>query len=194
MTDEIVRCEWVGLDPLMIAYHDTEWGVPCYDDDVLFEFLLLEGMQAGLSWVTILRKRAGYRRAFNGFDPQAVARYERADVERLMADASIVRNRQKIVAAINNAQRFLDVQAEMGSFSEYMWSFVGGTPIRNRFRTMAELPATTEMADRFSRDLKRRGFAFVGPTIVYAHMQAVGMVNDHTVDCFRESQVARGDS
>ncbi len=180
-----VRCGWTGDDPQMIAYHDEEWGVPLHDDGRLFEFLVLEGMQAGLSWRTILHKRESFRRAFDGFDPARVAAYGAADVEARMLDAGIVRNRQKIEAAVNNARRFLEVQAEFGTFDAYIWRFVDGRPIRNAFRSLAELPATSPESDALSRDLKRCGFKFVGSTVCYAHMQATGMVNDHVVDCFR---------
>lgn len=180
-----VRCGWTGDDPQMIAYHDAEWGVPLHDDGRLFEFLVLEGMQAGLSWRTILHKRESFRRAFDGFDPARVAAYGAADVEARMLDAGIVRNRQKIEAAVNNARRFLEVQAEFGTFDAYIWRFVDGRPIRNAFRSLAELPATSPASDALSRDLKRCGFKFVGSTVCYAHMQATGMVNDHVVDCFR---------
>ena len=175
----------MGDEPLYVAYHDEEWGVPVHDDRLLFEFLVLEGAQAGLSWLTILRKREGYRRAFAGFDPAAVAAFGPADVERLLADPGIVRNRLKIESAVANARAFLRVQEEFGSFDAYVWGFVGGETIQNEWRTMAEIPAKTPEAERMSADLKKRGFRFVGPTICYAHMQATGMVNDHTVDCFR---------
>ena len=175
----------MGRDPLYLAYHDEEWGVPVHDDRLLFEFLVLEGAQAGLSWLTILRKREGYRQAFAGFDPATVAAFGPADVERLLADPGIVRNRLKIESAIDNARAFLRVQEEFGSFDAYVWGFVGGETIQNEWRTMAEIPAKTPEAERMSADLKKRGFRFVGPTICYAHMQATGMVNDHTVDCFR---------
>jgi len=181
------RCPWPAGDPLMTAYHDEEWGVPLHDDKKIFEFLVLEGMQAGLSWSTILRKRENFRVAFKGFDPQVVARFTRKDVARLLKDPGIIRNRLKIEAAIPNAKAFLAVQAEFGTFDRYMWSFVGGKPIRNRFRSLAEIPATSPESDQFSKDLKRRGFKFVGSTIIYAHMQATGMVNDHVVGCFRHS-------
>jgi DNA-3-methyladenine glycosylase I len=176
------RCLWAGDDPLMIAYHDDEWGRPVHDDRVLFEFLILEGAQAGLSWSTILRKRQGYRRAFARFDAKKVAKLGAADVRRLMGDAGIVRNRLKIEAAIVNARRVLEVAKEHGSFDRYVWGFVGGQPIR-RPRTMKNLPATTPESDALSKDLKRRGFKFVGSTIVYAFMQAVGMVDDHVAGC-----------
>ncbi len=186
----MARCPWCGDDPLYVAYHDTEWGVPLRDDARLFEFLILEGAQAGLSWITILRKRENYRRAFAGFDAQRVARFGAADVARLMADAGIVRNRLKIAGAIANARAFLAVQEEFGSFADYQWRFVDGRPIRNAWRSLAEIPAATPVSDALSKDLKRRGFKFVGSTICYAHMQAVGLVNDHLVDCPRHRAVA----
>lgn len=186
----MIRCPWPGSDPLYLAYHDREWGVPVRDDRTLFEFLVLEGAQAGLSWLTILRKREGYRRAFAGFDAEAVARFGERDVERLLQDASIVRNRRKVEAAVRNARLFLEVQEERGSFAGYLWDFVDGAPRVNRWREMAEVPAVTPLAETLSRDLKRRGFAFVGPTVMYAHMQATGMVNDHLVDCFRWKELA----
>ncbi len=173
----------------MRAYHDREWGVPLHHDRRLFEFLVLEGMQAGLSWETILRKRPQFRKAFDRFDPARVARYTARDVRRLLADPGIIRNRLKITAAINNASRFREVQREFGSFDRYVWGFVGGKPIRNRFRTLREIPAQTGEAEALSKDLRRRGFSFVGPTICYAFMQAVGMVNDHTIDCFRHRRL-----
>jgi DNA-3-methyladenine glycosylase I len=183
------RCAWAGTDPLMVAYHDGEWGVPVHDDRLLFEFLMLEGAQAGLSWSTILRKRDAYRRAFDRFDPQKVARYDKRKISALLADAGIVRNRLKIESAIKNAKAFLQVQAELGSFDAYQWRFVDGRPIRNRWRAIREVPASTALSDAMSKDLKSRGFTFVGSTIIYAHMQAVGMVNDHLVDCFRHREV-----
>ena len=179
------RCAWPGSDPLYLAYHDREWGVPVHEDRLLFEFLTLEGAQAGLSWITILRKRVAYRKAFAGFDPEAVARFDRAKVARLLANEGIVRNRLKVESAITNARAFLKVQEEFGSFDAYQWRFVGGLPIRNAWKRIREIPASTPVSDAMSRDLKHRGFRFVGSTICYAHMQAVGMVNDHTVDCFR---------
>ena len=188
---ERVRCGWCGDDPLYVAYHDEEWGVPVRDDRVLFEFLLLEGAQAGLSWITILRKREHYRRAFARFDPRRVAAFGEADVARLLADAGIVRNRAKVRAAIGNAQAFLAVQRECGSFSDYIWRFVDGQPIQNARRTMKAIPPTTPLSDAISKDLKARGFRFVGSTIVYSHMQATGMVNDHLSACFRHAQVQR---
>jgi DNA-3-methyladenine glycosylase I len=185
-TDEaIVRCPWCGSDPLYISYHDKEWGVPLHDEQRLFEMLTLEGAQAGLSWLTILRKREGYRRAFAGFDPQLVAGFGDADVARLLADPGIVRNRLKIASTVSNARAVLEVQARYGSLDAFLWSFVEGVPIRNRWRTMAEIPASTPLSDRMSRELKNHGFRFVGSTICYAHMQATGMVNDHLAGCFR---------
>ena len=191
-SDTRTRCEWVGLDPLYLAYHDEEWGVPVHDDRLLFEFLVLEGAQAGLSWLTILRKRDGYRRAFGDFDPAAVAGFGPGDVDRLLADPGIVRNRLKVESAVVNARAFLQVQEEFGSFDAYIWGFVGGETLQNEWRAMAEIPAKTPEAERMSADLKTRGFRFVGPTICYAHMQATGMVNDHTVDCFRYPELRPG--
>ena len=180
------RCPWAGTDPLMIAYHDDEWGVPCYDDGQLFERLILESFQAGLSWRTILHKREAFRRAFDGFDPVRVAGYGPEDTARLMADAGIVRNRLKIAAAMQNANAFLALQAETGSFAAHVWSFVAGAPLpRAALSSMAEVPARTEISDALSKDLKRRGFTFVGSTICYAFMQSVGMVDDHVEGCFR---------
>ena len=182
----INRCTWVGSDnPLMLEYHDREWGVPVHDDRRHFEFLILEAAQAGLSWSIVLKKREGYRRAFSQFDPRKVARYTKARIQKLTADPSIIRNRLKIEAAVRNARAFLAIQDEFGSFDAYCWRFVDGRPRRNRWRAMREIPATSREADAFSKDLKRRGFRFVGSTIIYAHMQAVGMVNDHLVGCFR---------
>jgi DNA-3-methyladenine glycosylase I len=178
------RCAW-ARNPLAIAYHDREWGVPVRNDRKLFEFLLLEGAQAGLSWDTILRKRAAYRKAYLGFDPKKVARFDAKKKRALMADAGIVRNRAKIEASVNNAKCFLAVQKEFGSFARYAWGFVGGRPVVNRRRSIREVPARTEFSDALSKDLKKRGFKFVGTTILYAFMQAVGMVNDHEVRCFR---------
>lgn len=190
MNQHRTRCGWCGDDPLYVAYHDDEWGVPVRDDRTLFEFLILEGAQAGLSWSTILKKRDGYRRAFDGFDPELVARYGAPKVASLLADAGIVRNRLKVASAIGNARAFLAVQEEKGSFSDYIWSFVEGRPVQNRWRSLDQLPARTPLAEAISKDLKKRGFRFVGPTIVYAHMQATGMVNDHLVGCFRHAEVA----
>jgi DNA-3-methyladenine glycosylase I len=180
-----MRCAWAGQDPLMIAYHDTEWGVPAHDDRTLFEFLVLEGAQAGLSWQTILNKRPAYRRAFAAFDPARVARFGARQSQRLLVNPGIVRNRLKIIAAIENARHVLRAQAEFGSFDAYIWRFVDGRPIRNRFRSPADLPAETKESQAMSRDLRARGFRFVGPTICYAFMQATGMVNDHVTGCFR---------
>jgi DNA-3-methyladenine glycosylase I len=185
------RCGWCGTDPLYVAYHDTEWGVPVHDDRTLFEFLVLEGAQAGLAWITILRKRAAYRRAFAGFDPARVARYDAPRVARLLEDPGIVRNRLKVESAVKNARAFLAVQEAFGSFAAYQWRFVDGRPIVNRRRTLGDVPARTPVSDAFSKDLRSRGFSFVGSTIVYAHMQAVGMVNDHLVGCFRHRAVGR---
>lgn len=179
------RCAWAGTDPLYIEYHDNEWGVPLHDDRMLFEFLVLEGAQAGLSWITILKKRENYRRAFDAFDPEKIARYDKQKIENLMRDKGIIRNRRKIEALIQNAQAFLKIQDENRSFARFVWQFVGGQPIKNAWRNINEIPAQTEISQRMSRNLKQRGFAFVGPIICYAFMQAVGMVNDHTVDCFR---------
>lgn len=183
------RCSWAGSDPLYHAYHDEEWGVPVYDDKKLFEFLILEGAQAGLSWLTVLKKREHYCKVYDQFDPKKVAKYDAKKVKALLNDAGIIRNRLKVAASITNAQAFLKVQKEFGSFSEYMWNFVGGKPIKNKFRSMGDLPAKTDLSDQLSKDLKIRGFKFVGSTIMYAHMQAVGMVNDHLVDCFRYKEV-----
>ena len=184
------RCPWCGDDPLYQQYHDEEWGVPVHDDRTLFEFLILEGAQAGLSWITILKKRAHYRRVFDDFDPDKVARYTPRKVDKLLADPGIVRNRLKVESAVSNARAFLETQAEFGSFDRYIWSFVDGKPIVNRYRRMKDVPAVTPEAERLSKDLKRRGFRFVGPTIMYAHMQATGMVNDHLVDCPRHAACA----
>ncbi len=183
------RCPWPADDPLMIAYHDTEWGTPLHDDQRLFEFMILDAFQAGLSWSTILRKRENFRRALAGFDPLKVARFDAADVRRLLADAGIIRNRLKVAAAISNAQAFLQTQKEFGTFDRYIWSFVGGKPIKNRRRTLKQIPPQSQEAEAMSRDLRDRGFKFVGPTICYAFMQAAGMVNDHLVSCFRHCQV-----
>jgi DNA-3-methyladenine glycosylase I len=184
----VTRCQWAaGSDELMVAYHDEEWGVPSHDDVHLFEMLTLEGAQAGLSWSTILRKREGYRQAFAGFDPAVVARFGAKDVERLLADPGIVRNRLKVESTVNNAARVLEVQEAVGSLDAYLWGFVGGEPVINRWRTMSEIPAETELSKAISNDLKKRGFRFVGPTGIYAFMQSVGMVDDHTIDCFRYS-------
>jgi len=185
----MTRCAWANTDPLYVAYHDHEWGVPVREDRLLFEFLVLEGAQAGLSWLTILRKRQGYRQAFAGLDPVKVAAFGSRDVERLLADPGIVRNRLKVESAVANARALLQVQEEFGSFATYQWGFVEGRTIQNEWRTLADIPAKTLEAERMSKDMKRRGFRFVGPTILYAHMQATGMVNDHTVDCFRWAEL-----
>jgi len=184
------RCSWCGDDPLYVDYHDREWGVPVRDDQTLFEFLILEGAQAGLSWITILRKREGYRALFDNFDAQKVARYSDTKLERLLLDRRIVRNRLKVYGARKNARAFLDVQNEQGSYSDYLWSFVDNRPVQNRWNSVKEVPATSSISDHLSKDMKKRGFTFVGSTILYANMQATGMVNDHTIDCFRQKQCA----
>jgi DNA-3-methyladenine glycosylase I len=183
------RCGWAGSDPLYIAYHDEEWGVPEHDDRRLFEFIVLDGAQAGLSWLTILKKRENYRKAFDGFDPQRVARFDDRKTKLLLADSGIVRNRLKITSAIENAKAYLEVQREFSSFDSYIWGFVGGKPKRNSWRTLREIPAETAESRAMSKDLKHRGFTFVGPVICYAFMQAAGLVNDHIVGCFRHRQV-----
>ena len=184
------RCDWPGSDALMTEYHDNEWGVPLHDDQKLFEFLILEGAQAGLSWQTILRKRQNYRKAFDGFDIEKVAAYGDQDVARLLSDEGIVRNKLKVNSAIQNAKAVLDVQKEFGSFDAYHWSFVGGNPKQNARKTMSDIPAISPESEAMSKDMKKRGFKFVGPTIIYAYMQATGMVNDHVVDCFRYEQLS----
>ncbi len=187
----LTRCKWSeGVNDAYIEYHDKEWGVPVYDDRVQFEFLILEGAQAGLSWSTILNKREGYRKNFADFDPVKVARFTDKRVEKILQDPGIVRNRLKVNSAITNAKAFLAVQKEYGTFCEYIWQFVGGKPIQNNFRKDSDVPATSEESDALSKDLKKRGFKFVGSTIIYAHMQATGMVNDHVVDCFRHAECA----
>jgi len=192
MTKEITRCKWAeGVSLDYIEYHDKEWGVPVYDDAVQFEFLLLEGAQAGLSWSTILNKREGYRRAFAGFDVEKVARFTKSRVEKLLQNPGIVRNRLKVESAVTNARAFIAVQEEFGSFSKYIWRFVDGAPIQNRFEKDSDVPATSPESDALSKDLKKRGFRFVGSTIVYAHMQATGLVNDHVTGCFRHRPCAR---
>ena len=191
MKDNKIRCGWCLKFDQYIQYHDQEWGVPVHDDRIHFEFLILEGAQAGLSWSTILKKRDGYRRAFVGFDPAKVARFAPARIERILTDPGIVRNRLKVAAAVNNAKRFLEVQKEFGSFDAYIWGFVGGKAIINRHKTLQEVPATTPESDALSKDLIRRGFKFVGSTVIYAHMQACGLVNDHLVDCWRYRQVMK---
>jgi DNA-3-methyladenine glycosylase I len=184
----MTRCDWVGADPLYVVYHDTEWGVPEYDDQALFAKLILDGAQAGLSWITILRKRDNYYAAFDNFDPEKIARYDDAKIAELMANAGIVRNRLKIQSTIKNARGYLAILEKTGSFSDYLWQFVGDRPIQNQWSTMADVPAQTMESQAMSKALKKRGFSFVGPTICYAFMQAVGMVNDHTIDCFRFDQ------
>jgi DNA-3-methyladenine glycosylase I len=183
------RCEWAGSDPLYIEYHDKEWGVPVHDDRKIFEMLVLEGAQAGLNWLTVLRKRENYRKAFDNFDPRKVAKYDSEKFQKLLATEGIIRNKLKIRSVIQNARAFLEVQKEFGSFDAYIWQFVGGKPIRNSWKILSELPAQTAESEAVSKDLKRRGFSFVGPTICYAHMQATGMVNDHVVTCFRYKEV-----
>jgi len=185
------RCEWCLKNDLYIDYHDTEWGVPEHDDRVLFEFLLLEGVQAGLSWLTILQKRENYRLAYDGFDPERVAGYNEAKMNDLLQNKGIIRNRQKILASVSNARCFLDVQKEFGSFDRYIWSFVDFKPVVNHFESLKEVPATSPVSDKISKDMKARGFKFVGSTIIYAHMQATGMVNDHLVSCYRHSEICR---
>lgn len=192
LANPLARCPWCGSDPLYQRYHDNEWGVPCHDDDKLFEFLILESAQAGLSWITVLRKRENYRRAFAGFDASKVAHFNKSSVERLMNDPGIVRNRMKIEAAINNARVFLNIRETFGSFSHYFWRFSDGSPIVNRFTSLKDVPASTPLSDTISKDMKQRGMRFFGTTICYAHMQAMGMVNDHLVACFRHSQLSDG--
>ena len=186
-----VRCGWCLKDAKYIAYHDKEWGVPVYDDRKLFEFLILEGAQAGLSWITILKRRENYRKAFDGFDVEKVARYNQKKMNSLIQDAGIIRNRLKIKSAVTNAQNFLKIQEEFGSFSAYQWRFTGGKPLKNKLKTLKDLPAKTKESDAYSLDLKKRGFSFVGSTIMYAHMQAVGMVNDHLASCFRYKEISQ---
>ncbi|MBN2829654.1 MAG: DNA-3-methyladenine glycosylase I [Candidatus Cloacimonetes bacterium] len=184
-----IRCGWCGTDPLYVAYHDEEWGLPVHDDRTLFEFLILEGAQAGLSWSTILKKRENYRKAFHDFDFKIIAEYTQKDIDRLMADAGIVRNALKINSVVRNAKATLQIIEEFGSLDAYFWRYVKGVPIDNKIKSMSEIPANTELAEKMSKDLKKRGMNFVGPTICYAFMQAVGMVNDHTMDCFRYEEV-----
>jgi DNA-3-methyladenine glycosylase I len=188
-TKEKIRCSWCLKFNQYIAYHDTEWGVPVHDDRIHFEFLILEGAQAGLSWSTILKKREGYRTAFADFDPVKVSRFTEKRLEKMLLDPGIVRNRLKVYAAVNNAKRFLEVQKEFGSFDDYIWSFVNGKPIVNTWKTLKQIPATTKESDALSKDLMKRGFKFVGSTVIYAHMQACGLVNDHLVDCFRYKEI-----
>ena len=183
------RCWWCGEDPLYVDYHDKEWGVPVYDDDKLFEFLILETFQAGLSWITVLRKRENFRNAFDNFDYKKIAKYNQKKVDSLLQDAGIIRNKLKVNATITNAQAFMKIQEEFGSFSDYIWSFVDGKPIKNKLKDRTNIPANTALSDTISKDLKKHGFKFVGTTVVYAHMQATGMVNDHLVDCFRYNEV-----
>jgi DNA-3-methyladenine glycosylase I len=184
-----IRCSWCGNDPLYVKYHDEEWGVPVYDDAKLFEFLILETFQAGLSWITILRKRENFRTAFDNFDYKKISKYDEAKYEELLQNVGIIRNRLKIKATISNAIVFMKVQDEFGSFSKYIWSFTNGKPIKNNFNHLSKVPASTELSNRISKDLKKRGFKFVGSTVIYAHMQATGMVNDHVTDCFRYKEV-----
>lgn len=191
MEKMIIRCQWTSTNPLMITYHDEEWGVPLHDDNKIFEFLTLEAMQAGLSWNTIINKRENFRKAFDNFNPQKVAKYGEKEFQRLMSDAGIIRNRQKLNATINNAQRFLEVQKEFGSFDKYIWQFTHHTVLNKKWKKMSQLPAMSKESDKMSEDLKKRGFKFVGSTICYAHMQATGMVNDHTIDCFRYVEVSK---
>ncbi len=183
------RCKWADSDPLYHRYHDQEWGVPVYDDKTIFEFLILEGFQAGLSWLTILKKRENFRRAFDHFDFNKIAEYGRKKIDELLLNEGIIRNKLKVNAAKTNARAFIRVREEYGSFSRYIWDFTGGEPVINRFKSISEIPPRTELSDKISRDLKKRGFKFAGSTIVYAHMQATGMVNDHTTDCFRYGEV-----
>lgn len=183
------RCDWPGDNRLMVAYHDQEWGVPVHDDRTLFEFLILEGAQAGLTWQTVLNKREGYREAFSNFDIQKIASYDAKDVERLLSNAGIIRNRLKIIATIENAKKFMEIQKEFGSFNFYIWQFVGNKPVQNKFKSLSEIPPTTKESDAMSNDLRKRGFKFVGSTICYAFMEAVGMTNDHTTNCFRYNVV-----
>ena len=192
--DSRSRCAWAGTDPLYVAYHDNEWGVPVHDDQHLFEFLILEGAQAGLSWITILKRRERYRKAFANFDPKRVARFNAAKCAKLLLDPGIIRNRLKVAAAVTNAKTFLQVQNEFGSFDKYQWAFVGGKPLQNNRKTMKNIPANSAVSDALSKDLKKRGFTFVGSTIIYAHMQAVGMVNDHVTSCFRHKHLRGHDS
>lgn len=186
---DIIRCDWAGDDPLYNDYHDKEWGVPVYDDHKIFEFLILETFQAGLSWITVLKKRENFRKAFDNFDYKIIAGYDEDKVQSLLLDPGIIRNRLKIRATISNAQAFVRVQKEFGTFSKYIWGFVGGKPLQNSFHSMNEMPANTTLSDEISKDLKKRGFKFVGSTVIYAHMQATGMVNDHVVDCYRHSEL-----
>ncbi len=186
---KIKRCAWVGNDPLYIKYHDSEWGIPVIDDDKLFEFLVLETFQAGLSWLTILKKRENFRKAFDNFDYKKIALFNDGKYEKLLQNEGIIRNKLKIKATISNAREFMKIQNEFGSFSNYIWKFVNHKPIVNKFKTINEIPAKTNLSEKIGKDLKKRGFKFVGPTVIYAHMQATGMVNDHTIDCFRYDEI-----
>ena len=189
--DNKKRCAWVNHDPVYIKYHDKEWGMPVFDDRLLFEFLILEGAQAGLSWITILKRRAHYRAAFDRFNAKKIAQYDAVKIRKLLNNADIIRNRLKIEAAVTNAQAYLDVKKEFKHFSDYIWQFVDGEPIQNHWKTRGQVPASTDISDKMSKDLKKRGFKFVGSTICYAFMQAVGMVNDHTTDCFRYAEIKK---
>ena len=184
------RCDWCGKDPLYVEYHDNEWGVPVYDDAKLFEFLILETFQAGLSWITVLRKRENFRKALDGFNYKKIAKYKESKFEELLQDAGIIRNKLKIKATISNAIAFMEIQQEFGTFSKYIWSFTNGKPLKNKWKSLKEIPATTELSDAISKDLKKRSFKFVGSTVIYAHMQATGMVNDHVKNCFRYNEVS----
>lgn len=186
---KIKRCKWAGNNPLYVKYHDSEWGVPVFDDDKIFEFLILETFQAGLSWITILKKRENFRKAFDNFDYRKIAMYDNKKFEQLVQNKEIIRNKLKINATITNAKQFIKIQKEFESFGKYIWGFVNNKPIVNKFKTMNEIPAKTELSEKISKDLKKRGFKFVGPTVIYAHMQATGMVNDHVVHCFRFREV-----
>lgn len=190
--NKINRCGWEGTDPIYIAYHDNEWGIPEHNDRKLFEMLILEGMQAGLSWITILRKRENFRAAFDNFDPEKVSAYDETKIAELLQNSGIIRNRGKITAAVTNAQHFLEIQHEFGSFDEFIWKYVDNTPIINSFRTLAEVPAHTKLSDKISAELKKRGFKYVGSTIIYSFMQAVGMVNDHITSCFQYGNTTKG--
>ncbi len=187
----LCRCPWPGSDPLYVAYHDEEWGTPVRDDGKLFEFLLLEGAQAGLSWITILRRREEYRRAFDGFDPEKIARYDERKIAVLLGDSGIVRNRRKIEGAVNNARAYLRLRESMGSLSSFLWGFVDGQPVINRWKSIEEIPAVTPLAEKISKAMKREGFVFFGPVIAYAHMQATGLVNDHLLSCFRHPEAGQ---
>ncbi len=185
----IKRCEWCGTDELYVKYHDEDWGVPVHDDRLHFEMLILEGAQAGLSWITVLRKRENYKKAFDNFDVKKVAKYSEAKIEKLLQNAGIIRNKLKVRSAVTNAKAFIEIQKEFGSFDKYIWQFVNNKPIANKWKKMSDVPATSMESDTLSKDLKKRGFKFVGSTIIYAHMQSIGMVNDHTTDCFRYKEV-----